>query len=155
MRALISQLLAAWRRRRGRRARGRAGEAKVAAVLDRFAARHGLSVHHGVPLVTRGGRRGDLDHALHARRAPAFVIAIETKAQRPSPAHLDQIRAAAQRASRRHFGGLPQYRIVVHPNSREPVTFDERTAAARMGLPRLPAYLEALLAGKHPDRLTR
>ncbi|WCB91514.1 hypothetical protein DSM104299_00185 [Baekduia alba] len=155
---LITFLLSGLRRRRARRerlARGRAGEARVAAVLDEIAARSGVKVRHGVPLTTRQGRRGDLDHALVLPRPARLIIAIETKAERPHPRHLAQVQANAQRASRRHFRGAPQYRIVVHPNSNEPVTYDAETRAARMGLPRLPAYVAALLDGAHHDRLAR
>jgi hypothetical protein len=122
-------------------------------VLDELGAQHKLRVRHRVPLRTRRGRRGDLDHALLVGRPVRLIVAIETKAQRPHPAHLDQVRANAQRASRRHFRNAPQYRIVVHPNSREPVTYDPHTRAARMGLPQLPAYLRGLLAGEHRERL--
>jgi hypothetical protein len=145
--------LRAWQARRARRARGQAGEARVAALLDELARRHRVKARHRVPLTTRRGRRGDLDHALIAGRPRHFIIAIETKAGRPHPAHLDQARANAERASRRHFGGSPQHRIVVHPNSNEPVTYDRRTRVARMGLPSLAAYVEALLRGAHQDRL--
>jgi hypothetical protein len=122
-------------------------------VLDEFVAQHRLKVRHRVPLTTRSGRRGDLDHTIILGRRRRVIIAIETKAERPDPAHLAQVRANAQRVSRRHFRGAPQYRIVVHPNSREPVTYDLETQAARMGLPQLPRYLHALLAGAHPERL--
>jgi hypothetical protein len=122
-------------------------------VLDEFVAQYRLKVRHRVPLTTRRGRRGDLDHALILGHRRRVIIAIETKAERPDPAHLAQVRANAQRASRRHFGGAPQYRIVIHPNSHEPVTYDLETQAARMGLPHLPSYLRALLAGAHPERL--
>jgi hypothetical protein len=122
-------------------------------MLDELGAQHRQRVRHRVPLRTRRGRRGDLDHAMLIGRPVRLIIAIETKAQRPHPAHLDQVRANAERASRRHFNGVPQYRIVVHPNSNEPVTYDPRTRAARMGLPQLPAYVRSLLAGAHRDRL--
>jgi hypothetical protein len=90
---------------------------------------------------------------LDARRRPPWFIAIETKAERPSARHLDQALANSERASRRHFRGAAHYRVVVHPNSREPVVYDAATATARMGLPELPEYVEALLAGRHPERL--
>jgi hypothetical protein len=145
----------AWRERRARRARGRAGERKVAAVLEELAAEHRLRVRHRVRLRTRDGRRGDLDHAVLVGRPVRLIVAIETKAQRPHPAHFHQVRANAQRASRRHFDDVPQYRIVVHPNSNEPIAYDPDTRAARMGLARLPGYLRNLLAGEHSDRLAR
>jgi Nuclease-related domain len=151
----LAALLRAWRRRRGRRARGRAGEQRVGDVLDEFASRHRVKVRHRLPLASRRGRRGDLDHVIVVGRRPKYIVAIETKAERPHPAHLDQVRANAQRASRRYFRDAPQYRIVVHPNSNEPVTYDGAARAARMGLPRLPAYLRSLLDGAHPDRLAR
>jgi hypothetical protein len=108
-----------------------------------------------VRLRTRRGRRGDLDHVVLVGRPARLIVAIETKAQRPHPAHLHQVRANAQRASRRHFGAVPQYRIVVHPNSNEQIAYDEHTRAARMGLARLPGYLRSVLAGEHRDRLAR
>jgi hypothetical protein len=141
------------RRRQARRARGRAGEDKVARVLDEFAARYGVKVRHRLPLTSRRRRHGDLDHAIVVGRPARFMIAIETKAERPKPEHLEQVRANAERASRRHFGSAPQYRIVVHPNSSEPVAYDPLTRAARMGYPQLAGYLRALLDGAHPDRL--
>jgi hypothetical protein len=140
---------------RARRARGAAGEAKVAALLDELATAHRLRTRHAVPLRTRHGRRGDLDHAVWEGRRPRFIIAIETKAERPARHHLEQVRANAQRASRQHFGSVPQYRIVVHPNSREAVDYDAREAAARMGLVHLARYVEALLNGEHASRLVR
>jgi hypothetical protein len=124
-------------------------------MLDEFGAQHQLRVRHGVRLRTRRGRRGDLDHVVLVGRPARLIVAIETKAQRPHPAHLQQVRANAQRASRRHFNDVPQYRIVVHPNSNERVAYDERTRAARMGLARLPGYLRSVLAGEHRDRLAR
>jgi hypothetical protein len=136
-----------------RRDRGRIGEVKVARVLDEFARRPGVRAHHRVPLTTRRGRRGDLDHVLVIGSPARFIVAIETKAERPADHHYDQVEANAERASRRHFGGAPQYRVVVHPNSTEPVTYDRTRNAARMGLPQLPGYLLALLRGAHPDRL--
>jgi hypothetical protein len=138
---------------RRRRARGAAGEARVAEVLDRIASVHRLRAWHAVPLRTCGGRRGDLDHVIFEGRRPAFIIAIETKAERPARHHLVQVAMNAQRASRRHFGGVPQYRIVVHPNSREPVVFHVEAGAARMGLVHLAAYVRALLGGEHRSRL--
>jgi len=125
----------------------------VAAVLDDLAAHYRLKARHRVALTTRDGRRGDLDHVLIVRRRPRFIIAIETKAERPHPAHLQQVCANAERASRRHFKRAPQYRIVVHPNSSEPIAYDPDTRAARMGLPHLPGYVRSLLHGAHPDRL--
>ena len=122
-------------------------------MLDELGAQHQLRVRHRVPLRTRRGRRGDLDHALLVGCPVRLIIAIETKAQRPHAAHLDQVRANAERASRRHFNDAPQYRIVVHPNSSEPITYDPHTRAARMGLPQLPAYVRSVLAGTHRDRL--
>lgn len=145
--------LDAWRERRARRARGRAGEEKVAALLDRFVGGSDVEVRHGVPLRSRRRRRGDLDHVVVVGRPARFIIAIETKAERPRPEHLDQVRANAQRASRRHFGGVPQCRVVVHPNSAERVTFDPTTGAARMGLPHLPGYLRWLLDSGYRRRL--
>jgi hypothetical protein len=141
--------------RRGRRQRGAAGEAKVARVLDQFAAAHRVRVRHGVRLRTRDGRLGDLDHVVVVGRLRRYIIAIETKAERPADRHYDQVEANARRASVRYFGGAPQYRIVVHPNSKEPVVFDRARMAARMGLPLLPGYLSALLRGEHRDRLAR
>jgi hypothetical protein len=115
----------AWRARRARRARGRVGEQRVAALLDELGAQHRLRVHHRVHL--RRGRRGDLDHVVRVGCPTRLVVAIETMAARPHPADLQQVRANAQRASRRHFDGVPQYRIVVHPDSDEPVAYDEHT----------------------------
>lgn len=156
---MIRSAIQAWlgqrRARQARRARGDAGEARVASVLNAFAREFGLAVHHRVPLVTASGRRGDLDHVLVVGSPPIYLIAIETKAERPDVSHLLQVDANADRASRRHFKGLPQYRVVVHPNSSEKVEFDPVTRAARMGLPELPAYLHAILRGNHPDRLSR
>jgi hypothetical protein len=129
------------------------GEAKVAEVLDELADRFGLKVQHSIPLTSRRNTRGDLDHVLVVGSPPRFIIAIETKAERPDDRHYDQLLANAQRASRRYFGGVPQYRIIVHPNSSEPVVFDASRMAARMGLPRLRTYLTELLQGTHPDRL--
>ncbi len=140
-----------WLAARGRRSRGRTGERKVGEVLDQLAPTLGLRVQHRVRL----GRRGDLDHALIFGRPTRFIIAIETKAERPAPSHLAQVHANARRASRQHFGAVPQYRIVVHPNSNEPVTYDVVTQAARMGLPRLPGYVRTVLGGRYADRLAR
>jgi hypothetical protein len=142
------------RQRRARRRRGQAGEEKVAQLLDAFARRRGIRARHSVPLVSRR-RRGDLDHALVVGRGPRIIIALETKAERPRPAHLRQVQVNAERAARRHFRSAPRYCVVVHPNSNEPVTYDVATRAARMGLPSLPGYLDELLAGEHPDRMAR
>jgi len=152
-RPLLARLLPSWWAGRARRARGRAGERRVAAVLDELGPALGVKVRHRVRLKTRDGRRGDLDHAVLVGRPARFVVAIETKAERPRAAHLEQVRANAQRASRRHYRGVPQHRIVVHPNSNEPVTFDPATGAVRMGLPRLPDYLTELVRGAHVERL--
>lgn len=147
--------IAAFQRRRTRRLRGREGERRVAEALDAYASAAGVKVRHGLPLRTRDGRRGDLDHTVALGRRPRWFVAIETKAEQPRREHLDQVETNAARVSRRHFRGAPQYRIVVHPNSAEPITYDVRTQAARMGLPHLTRYLDALLAGAHGDRLAR
>jgi hypothetical protein len=123
-------------------------------VLDELGGTLGVKVRHRVPLKTRDGRRGDLDHAVVVGRPARFIVAVETKAERPRPEHLEQVRANAQRASRRHFRGVPQHRIVVHPNSNEPIAWDPVSGAARMGLPRLPSYLSELVLGAHAERLS-
>jgi hypothetical protein len=151
---LVRALFASPEARR-RRARGAAGEARVADELERIAGVHRLRAWHSVPVRTRNGRRGDLDHAIWEGRRPRFIIAIETKAERPARHHLEQVGVNAQRASRRHFRGIPQYRIVVHPNSREPIEFDTAAGAARMGLVHLSGYVRALLSGDHASRLMR
>jgi hypothetical protein len=156
--SLRGLLAAAWSRRARkeaaeRRDRGRAGEERVARVLDHVGRRHRLRVYHNLRLTTRDGRRGDLDHVIVLPRRPLRIVAIETKAERPDRRHLVQVEANARRASRRYFRHAPQHRIVVHPNSDEAIVFDATHRAVRMGLPRLEGYLEELLRGAHADRL--
>ena len=48
---------------------------------------------------------------------------------------------------------MPQYRIVVHPNSAEPVSYDGASQVARMGLPYLASYVDSLLSDAYRERL--
>lgn len=111
---------------------------KVRRVLAAYAS-DAVRVAHNVTIP----RGGDLDHVV---RAGGHIVAIETKAERPSDSHLAQARREVSHARRVLFEGSYVQSVVVHPNSDEPVTYDRSSDVWRCGLPSLTSLLDELLA---------